>query len=393
MESGSSGRSRGHGSQVGEVFRSRRKRRPVRRDATLPLGQPESLERRQLMAVVAGSDESTRAAASRLVVIDASLAGHPGIATSFGADATILYQSSSDDLFANVRDALAAEASVSSIHLVGHGAPGSMTLGDVTFSADGVDDLAGGLVAWNRLAAPGADLLLWGCDVAGGDGASLVDLIREQSGFDVAASIDVTGPAALGGDFDLEYVVGDVTDAGIVAGVDMLWGTTLADHAFTNKSKQAMLDAFGALNDKVAPAIHAAFAAKVSSTRVDPLMQRPIDEMFTSATSISPADVESILTLKAVATTYLNGVNPTLSGLATAINTALAANVTTAAADGTRSISVTPMVVGNEVELRVALTEWHRRIPDYRIAPGATLDFTVGVRSLDAFPMILGESL
>lgn len=45
------------------------------------------------------------------------------------------------------------------------------------------------------------------------------------------------------------------------------------------------------------------------------------------------------------------------------------------------------------LELRVALTEWHRRIPDYRIAPGATLDFTVGVRSLDAFPMILGESL
>ena len=45
------------------------------------------------------------------------------------------------------------------------------------------------------------------------------------------------------------------------------------------------------------------------------------------------------------------------------------------------------------LELRVALTEWHRRIPDYRIAPGADLDFTVGVRSLDAFPMILGESI
>ena len=45
------------------------------------------------------------------------------------------------------------------------------------------------------------------------------------------------------------------------------------------------------------------------------------------------------------------------------------------------------------LELRVALTEWHRRIPDYRIAPGANLDFTVGVRSLDTFPMVLGESL
>jgi cytochrome P450 len=41
------------------------------------------------------------------------------------------------------------------------------------------------------------------------------------------------------------------------------------------------------------------------------------------------------------------------------------------------------------LELRVALTEWHRRIPDYCIAPGAELNFTAGIRTLDAFPMLL----
>ena len=44
------------------------------------------------------------------------------------------------------------------------------------------------------------------------------------------------------------------------------------------------------------------------------------------------------------------------------------------------------------VELRVALTEWHRRIPDYAVAPGAELTFTPGIRTLDAFPMVLGGS-
>ena len=44
------------------------------------------------------------------------------------------------------------------------------------------------------------------------------------------------------------------------------------------------------------------------------------------------------------------------------------------------------------VELRVALTEWHRRIPEYSVAPGATLTFTPGIRTLDAFPMLLGRS-
>jgi cytochrome P450 len=45
------------------------------------------------------------------------------------------------------------------------------------------------------------------------------------------------------------------------------------------------------------------------------------------------------------------------------------------------------------VELRTALREWHRRIPDYRVKPGVRLDFTPGIRALDSFPMVLRSSL
>ena len=44
------------------------------------------------------------------------------------------------------------------------------------------------------------------------------------------------------------------------------------------------------------------------------------------------------------------------------------------------------------LEIRVALREWHRRIPEYRLSPGAQLDFTPGIRSVDAFPMLLGPA-
>ncbi len=44
------------------------------------------------------------------------------------------------------------------------------------------------------------------------------------------------------------------------------------------------------------------------------------------------------------------------------------------------------------LELRVALREWHRRIPEYRITPGVELDYTRGIRTLDRFPMQLGVS-
>jgi cytochrome P450 len=45
------------------------------------------------------------------------------------------------------------------------------------------------------------------------------------------------------------------------------------------------------------------------------------------------------------------------------------------------------------IELRVALREWHRRIPDYRVKPGVLLDYTPGIRALDRFPMVLRQSL
>lgn len=42
-------------------------------------------------------------------------------------------------------------------------------------------------------------------------------------------------------------------------------------------------------------------------------------------------------------------------------------------------------------ELRIALREWHRRIPDYSVAPGHTLVYTPAIRSIDHFPMVFNR--
>jgi len=39
------------------------------------------------------------------------------------------------------------------------------------------------------------------------------------------------------------------------------------------------------------------------------------------------------------------------------------------------------------MELRVALREWHRRIPEYEVEPGHTLVYTPGIRSIETFPL------
>jgi cytochrome P450 len=44
------------------------------------------------------------------------------------------------------------------------------------------------------------------------------------------------------------------------------------------------------------------------------------------------------------------------------------------------------------LELRIALQEWHARIPDYRVTPGFQPVFTTSIRSLTALPLLLGPS-
>jgi hypothetical protein len=55
------------------------------------------------------------------------------------------------------------------------------------------------------------DILFYGCDFAGShDGKLLIESLSALTGADVAASIDDTGHAIFGGDWDLEYKAGEI---------------------------------------------------------------------------------------------------------------------------------------------------------------------------------------
>ncbi len=57
----------------------------------------------------------------------------------------------------------------------------------------------------------GADLLLYGCDLASGTaGEELLELIQQNTHLDVAASNDLTGNLAQNGDWDLEIQQGQI---------------------------------------------------------------------------------------------------------------------------------------------------------------------------------------
>ncbi len=135
-----------------------------------------------------------------------------------------------EDGVALIGEHLAGRADVTAIHLIGHGADGVAELGAGRLDAAALVLRAGEIAAWGDALTAGADLLIYGCDVASTPvGEGLVDALAALTGADVAASDDPTGATSLGGDWDLEYRSGSIERA-LAPGVETqeAWGSVLA---------------------------------------------------------------------------------------------------------------------------------------------------------------------
>jgi Ca2+-binding RTX toxin-like protein len=67
-----------------------------------------------------------------------------------------------------ITEVLALHSNIDSIHIISHGAPGSLQLGNGCLSADNLSDYSQQLQQWQNAFTPGADILIYGCNVASG---------------------------------------------------------------------------------------------------------------------------------------------------------------------------------------------------------------------------------
>ncbi len=129
-------------------------------------------------------------------------------------DFRILRLDSDTDGISQITEKLEQVGNVSAIHLLTHGRDGEILLGSTRLNASTLAQNAPELLAWQHRLTSGADLLLYGCDVAETvEGRDFVDSLRNLTGADVASSSDATGSALFGGDWTLEYQTGLVSTA------------------------------------------------------------------------------------------------------------------------------------------------------------------------------------
>ena len=151
-----------------------------------------------------------------IVFIDSALPDYDKIvrAVSSGPDAVdadIVVLDSTKSEIGQITDTLAARTGVTAVHIFSHGFEASVGLGATQLDLAGLNEHADELSSWRLALQPGADILLYGCDIgAGDDGSAFISRFSELTGANVAASTDDTGGTQQGGNWILETSTGPI---------------------------------------------------------------------------------------------------------------------------------------------------------------------------------------
>jgi glucose/arabinose dehydrogenase len=146
-----------------------------------------------------------------LVFIDTHLDAYRQLAASATPGAEVVLLDGQRDGISQITEALTDRQNIGAIHLISHGRAGALQLGSSNFSAANLDAYQGQLQSWQQSLSADADILLYGCDVASTSaGQDFIQQISQLTGADVAASTNLTGNAAKGGDWILETATGTI---------------------------------------------------------------------------------------------------------------------------------------------------------------------------------------
>ena len=148
---------------------------------------------------------------SELVVIDAAVPDKHILYRGIKPGVEVVELDANTAGLTQLTKLLARYKNLSAVHIVSHADEGVLLLGSSRITAEDIQQEMETLSALTGAVRDGGDLLFYGCNLAADQsGEALLDIIRDSTGLDVAASDDRTGNAALAGDWDLEIERGKI---------------------------------------------------------------------------------------------------------------------------------------------------------------------------------------
>jgi CSLREA domain-containing protein len=157
-----------------------------------------------------------------IAFIDFGVSSYKALARAIKSSTTVVVLDSQIDRVKQITQTL-QQGNYQEVHLISHGSPGCLNLGDTQLSLDTLGDYTPDLKTWFSndanvsISGTSCTLLIYGCNVASGDaGAEFITKLQQLTGADIAASNSLTGNAIQGGNWNLEVTTNPDIDINLV---------------------------------------------------------------------------------------------------------------------------------------------------------------------------------
>lgn len=179
-----------------------------------------------------------------IVFVDGKLQDAQALIAGLPSGTEVVVLDSNKDGLQQIADYLKDRSDVDAIHLLSHGAEGTVELGNTWLNSQNIGQHAEQLNAIGAALATDGDILIYGCDTGeGAQSATLLSELARLTQADVAASDDATGAAIKGGDWQLERQVGEIDAASLnLSGYESLLAAP-ADQNFNSESQRYLNNA------------------------------------------------------------------------------------------------------------------------------------------------------
>ncbi|TAG85272.1 MAG: DUF4347 domain-containing protein, partial [Oscillatoriales cyanobacterium] len=148
---------------------------------------------------------------SDLVIVDSKLDKYQELVSGVKAGFEVIAIAQVGNAIEQITEILNERSNINSIHIVSHGQEAALKLGQAELNIDNLETYSSQLQQWGKALSESGSILLYGCNIAAGEsGIKFVQKISEITGANIAASNNLTGSAALGGDWELEVTTGQI---------------------------------------------------------------------------------------------------------------------------------------------------------------------------------------
>lgn len=148
---------------------------------------------------------------TEIIIIDSAVEEPETLIKNLAENISVYYLDSRKDGVEQIAKISSHHQNLKAIHILAHGNIGQLNLGSGILNIQKLQSQAEALRKWGESLTIDGDILFYGCNLAQEKvGQTLVESLSKLTNADIAASNDLTGNPALGGDWDLEITKGKI---------------------------------------------------------------------------------------------------------------------------------------------------------------------------------------